>query len=350
MFLPGLDGVVRSELRDRLPDVRRWTAVAGRDDSLSGTVIGSLAPLLGLRTIVAPFMVLSFPVPRPRSLLSGEYMPTIVAAMREAVRLNRQSRPTSFRIEAAGRESSVLRTFASQLAQATGLRDDPEDGEIVVRLRRTPDRDGWDVLVRLTPRPLSARAWRVEGYEAGANATVAAAMALLSEPRAADRVVNLMCGSGTLLIERLLAGRAQRAVAVDIAPEAIKACTANVAAAGLADRVELLTEDIRQDAWLGLGPFDCLLADPPWGDKSGGHEANEELHRILLERAHQAAAKRARLLVLTHEIRIMERVLRQTAGLWRLQSETRVFHKGHHPRIYLLIREDSSSPAGGRAG
>lgn len=71
-------------------------------------------------------------------------------------------------------------------------------------VRRTLGRDGWDVLVRLSTFPLSARSWRAEGYHAAVNATVAAAMVRLSQPRSGDRVVNLMCGSGTILVERLL--------------------------------------------------------------------------------------------------------------------------------------------------
>lgn len=338
LFLPGLDDVVLDEATERIPGIRRIRAVSGRSDSLAAEMSGSLRPLLGLRTIVAPFLVLTFPVPRPRSLLSGEYFPTIVDAIREVSRLNSASPPKALRIEAAGRDSTVLRTFAGQLAQATGLRYE-ESGECVLRLRRTPGGDGWDVLVRLSTLPLSARPWRAEGYHAAVNATVAAAMVRLSKPRANDRVANLMCGSGTILVERLLAGPARGAVGVDVSREAISAAEANVATAGLSGRVNLMVGDIAEDIWLKDGPYECIYADPPWGDKSGKHSENEDLHLMLLERAYAGAAKGARLVVLTHEIRVMERCLRRVNGLWRLKSETRVFQKGHHPRIYVLTRE-----------
>jgi tRNA (guanine6-N2)-methyltransferase len=314
--------------------------VPDRNDSFDVAMSGSLAPLLGLRTIVAPFLVMRFPVPRPRSLLSGEYFPTIAGALREVGGLNRNRPPNGLRIEAAGRDSTVLRTFADQLAQASGLRRDDESGECVLRLRRTPGRDGWEVLVRLSTLPLSARPWRVARYQAAANATVAAAMVRLSKPRPDDRVANLMCGSGTLLVERLLAVPARTAMGVDISREAVAAAGANVSAAGLAGRVSLIVGDLGEDRWLEGGPYDCVFADPPWGDKSGQHGENEELHHLLLTRAYTGAAGGARLVVLTHEIRIMERCLRGASALWRLESQTRVFHKGHHPRIYVLRRED----------
>jgi tRNA (guanine6-N2)-methyltransferase len=340
MFLPGLEEVVRDEVAERVPGAYGWRAVPGREDSIEGVVTGPLAPLLELTTVVAPFLVLNFPVRGPKSLLDGGHFQAIVDAMRDTVRLNRRRPPRSFRIEAAGRDSTVLRTLAHRLEEAGGLREDQEDGECVLRLRPTPGAEGWDVLVRLSTLPLSARPWRTEGYPAAVNATVAAAMVRLSRPRPADRVANLMCGSGTLLVERLLAAPARLALGVDTSKTAISAAAENLASAGLTDRAQLLLDDVRGDSWLAAGPFDCLYADPPWGDKSGRHGENEELHLTLLRRAYEGAAQGARFLVLTHEIRFMESCLRATRDLWRLESETRIFQKGHHPRVYLLVRQD----------
>lgn len=136
--------------------------------------------------------------------------------------------------------------------------------------------------------------------------------------------MNLMCGSGTILVERLLAGPARAGVGIDLSAEAIAAARANAAAAGVADRVKLLPGDVDSDGWLATGPYDCIYADPSWGDK---HSLNEDLHLRLLERAHRGAAAGARLVVLTHEIRITERCLRKASGLWRLDSETKVSQK-----------------------
>jgi tRNA (guanine6-N2)-methyltransferase len=336
VFLPGLGDVVVTEAGGL--SVRGWRPVPGRDDAVVGEVRGSLGRLRTLRTVVSGFLVLSFPVPRPKSLLSGEFFPVIVEAAREVVRLNRADPPRAVRLAAAGRDSAVMRTLAGQLAQACGIRADEDDGDLLVRVRPTPGRDGWDVLIRLTTRPLSTRPWRVRGHPAAVNASVAAAMVRLSGPRPADKVANLMCGSGTILIERLLAGPVGSAVGVDVEPEAVEAARANLAAAGQTSNATLVTGDIRDDAWLAAGPYDALFADPPWGDKSGDHVVGEQVHAELLDRAYAAAARQARLVVVTHEIRIMERCLQRAERLWRLRSQTRVFHKGHHPRIYVLDR------------
>ncbi|HEX4834030.1 MAG TPA: methyltransferase [Trebonia sp.] len=242
----------------------------------------------------------------------------------------------TFRIDAAGADSPGYRQLAAQLADATGLAEASEGGELLLRFRRSAYLDGWDVLVRLSPRPLSARPWRARDFPGAANATIAAALSALTGPRAGDRVANLMCGSGTLLIERLLAAPAAVAVAVDRDPGALDACADNLDAAGLLGRVALLPSDIGDDDWAQAGPFDAIVADPPWGTLLGDHASNEALHALLLERAHAAAAPGARLAVLTHEIRLMERVLAGAARMWSPRTELRVYQKGHNPRIYLL--------------
>jgi tRNA (guanine6-N2)-methyltransferase len=348
LFLPGLAEVVAAEVGERLGPATRPRPVPGRDDSLRLELAGPWDRLLGLRTIVAAFAVLTFPVPRPRSLTSGEYLPEIVRTIQAVRALDPARPPASFRFDAAGPTSSGFRRLAEELARATGLGHDQDGGDLVLRFRRASERpDGWDVLVRLSSRPLSDRPWRVRNVPGAANATIAAAMARLTRPRPGDRVANLMCGSGTLLVERLLAGPARLAVGVDRDRAMVEACRENLAAAGLADRAALVCGDVADDAWLARGPYDVLLADPPWGTLVGDHAGNQALYATLLERAHRGAAPGARLAVLTHEIRLMERCLEQARRLWEPEDVTRVYAKGHHPRIYLL-RPAGTAPARSR--
>lgn len=347
VFLPGLSEVVEAEVRERLGRTGGLRPVPGRSDSLLLDAAGSWDRLLTLRTVVAAFAVLTFPVPRPRSLTSGEYLPTIVRTIQVARRLNPELPPASFRFDAAGHRSAGFRRLAEELARSTGLRHDQDDGDLVLRFRRAVERpEGWDVLVRLSTRPLSDRPWRVRNVPGAANATIAAAMARLTRPRPADRIANLMCGSGTLLIERLLTGPARLAIGVDKDQAVLDACRENLGAAGLRDRPLLVRCDIADDAWTRHGPFDVLLADPPWGTLVGDHASNQALHATLLERAHAAGAPGARLAVLTHEVRLMERCLERYRHLWNPERVTRVYQKGHHPRIYLLRSTGTISGAG----
>src|SRR5581483_7823655 len=100
------------------------------------------------------------------------------------------------RIDAAGADSPTFRRLAAELATRTGLADDPATGDLLLRIR--PAAGGWEVACRLSPRPLSTRAWRVRDIPFALNATIAAAMVEMTEPRPQDRFANLLCGSGTL--------------------------------------------------------------------------------------------------------------------------------------------------------
>jgi predicted RNA methylase len=280
------------------------------------------------RTVVAAYESLVFDVARPRTLISPEHVGTIAAHVKRL-----PSKFASFRVSAAGSDSEELVRWRRAIATATGLMDDPDDGELLIRLRKA-DGGGWEVLLRLTPRPLSTRQWRTERYEGGLNATIAAAVVAATTPSPEDRFVDLMCGGGTLIIERLLAGPAQQVVGYDIAPDAIaitKTHLRNVAVRGA--KVDLRNEDVLE----ATGEFDKLVVNLPWGTSVGSHEENATLYPALLDAAARLASVHGTLCVLTHEITVFESSLK-TQHNWTLVDQHRFFQKGHWPRLYVLSR------------
>lgn len=277
---------------------------------------------LSLRTVVAAYSVRTYAVPRPRGLLGEEHLRALTAQLGQGFE--------SFRISAAGSHSAVFLRLAAELQRRTGLRHEPETGDLLIRVR--PAGEGWEVLARLTPRPLSARTWRVADVPGALNATIAAAMVSLLGTAPHQRFLNLMCGSGTLLAERLLAGRARLAVGLDQDPGALRAAIANLDAAGVA--AGLIRGDVARPP-LAAGAFDAICADLPYGQLSGSHAANDALYRALLASAAEVAAPRARLAVITHDIRRFEAALSETRA-WRVDRSLRVFQKGYRPQIWLL--------------
>ena len=333
--LEGLAPFVEDEIVDRLGG--RATVVGADATAVRVELARDLAAVLGLRTAVAAYLVATYPVPRPRGLLGHRHLTDLAARVRQVIALHAPGVFTSFRISAAGRESAIFGRLAAELAATTGLVHDPTAGDMLLRVRPAPG-GGWEVLLRLSPRPLSARPWRVRDLPGALNATLAAAMVELSGPRAADRVVNLACGSGTLLVERLLRAPAAATVGVDLDQRALDAANANVDAAGLTGRVELARLDATSTG-LDVGGFDVVLADPPYGHRMGTHAGNEALYPALLAEAGRLAAPGARFVVITHELR---RFAAAIAGngrpAWEVEREVQVFQKGHHPKIWLLRR------------
>src|SRR6266536_3218942 len=194
---------------------RYWGGQAG---AVRFRLVGPLAAALELRTAVAAYLLVRVSGRRPSALLGDTSLFDQVEAVR---RLHPPGAFRSFRLSAPGRDSAALRRLRAELTERTGLPEDPDDGELYLRIRRARQpADGWEALVRLSPRPLSARAWRAFNLPGALNATIAAAMVELSRPRASDRVLNLMCGSGTILVERLAHGPAAPAAAPTSTPPA----------------------------------------------------------------------------------------------------------------------------------
>ncbi len=328
--LPGLEPFVEAEL-ERLAEVSQCRAEEG---SVRFSFAGEPSALKVLRTAVAVYACVYFAVPRPKALLGHEHLARL---LREVKRVQESDTFSSFRFGAAGEGSGVLTRLGETLARETGLRFDPEAGELLVRLRRADRGAGWEALLRLTPRPLSARGWRVCNLEGGLNAGVAAAMLALAEVRAGDRLLNAMCGSGTLAIEQGLQGPTARLLACDLDPEALGCTRANAAAAGVA--VEVLHADATRLP-LGDGCFEVIVADPPWGDAVGTHGGNALLYPAFLLEAARVTVPGGRLVLLTHELRLFERTL-QAQTAWEPVRSVRVFHGGHYPRIWLLKRRST---------
>ena len=329
-MLPGLEPFARDELK-RVAGVQQVDVGKGL---VGFRFVGDAAKLSALRTVVAVYKVLNFAVPRPKALLGHEHLSRLAAA---AAELREQEAFSSFRLSAAGSDSAVYTRLTELLVQATGLPHVSDEGELLIRVRRARGEnrggEGWEVLLRLTPRPLSARSWRVCNLVGGLNAGVAAAMLTLAAVKPGDCVFNPMCGSGTLLVEQGLELQPARLLGCDLDPAALACSAQNVQAAGLED-IDLFDADAA-DTGLEAGSVDVIVTDPPWGDALGSHRRNAELYPALLTEMARIAAPGARFVVLTHELKLFERVLR-AQRVWRVTEQVGVFHGGHYPHLYLL--------------
>jgi predicted RNA methylase len=329
--LSGVADFTRAELQRHLPAPR---VLAVRDTELEMEGAG-LDDVRRLRTVVAAYLTLNFPIRKPRELLSSDRLKAIGAAFDEICRQRPRQRFSSMRFSVAGAHTTEMSRFRAELSAALNLPEEPVNGELLIRVRKHPDTATlWQVLLRTTPRPLSARPWRVVNYPGAVNATIAAAVVDALDPGPDDEVVDLMCGSGTLVLERLARCGTRRMVACDISPVAIDAAKRNQRAARLKGAVEYHRADFRSLDRGGAG-FGTLMANPPWGELVGSHQENDVLYADLLHTAHRLAASRARLGVLTHDIKRFEAILAGNRH-WSRVGVTRFFQKGHHPRLYVL--------------
>lgn len=332
---PGLELIARDELRRVLGNAARIEQVREQSGVVRFAYSGNLQALTQLRTVQTVYLVRSFPVPRPKALLGDQHF----RALLELIGTVRTLSPAAYRtlhIGAAGSDSSVMQRLKDELARATTLQIGADEGDLLLRLRRDAHGDGWEALVRIGPRPLATRSWRVENYGGALNATVAHAMALLTVPQPSDVFLNLVCGSGTLLIERCVAGSLRRALGCDTSADALHTAQANVRASGYTNLIELHAWDAR-DLPLPAASVDALVADLPFGGLVGSHRENVALYPAILEEAARVAKPGARCVLITHEVRLMDRLLAEQSA-WTCRQTIMVGLGGLHPRIYVLQR------------
>lgn len=328
--LPGLGPFALRELR-ALPGARVPDPPAGAEacDAIPFEAPAGTRGLHALRTVTAVQRRIPFDVPRPKALLGDAQLRRLLQELRDVLAATPEPMH-GFRLRAAGRDSPVFQRLAAALADGLELPHDDAEGGMQLRVRRAGR--GWEVLARLTPRPLSARTWRVRNRAGGLNACVAAACVALLGPRASDRYLNAMCGTGTLLVERAQVAGARRLVGVDVDPAALDDASANLRAAGVA-------AELRREDALALpdppGSFDALAADLPWGDAVGDAEEVARLHPGFLREARRVAADGARMVLVSHALTVLGRALAEETG-WREVARHRVFHGGHRPALVLL--------------
>jgi len=300
----------------------------------------SLATLAGLRTAVAAHVVLTSPAPRPTGLTATEVLRAFGAMLELFARQRPRVRFRALRLEAAGSHTPQMQRVAQELADVAGLEVDGDDGDLLVRVRRARPGQGWELLVRTTPRPLATRMWRTERYPGALNATIAAAVVdELGVGDGTQRFADLMCGSGTIVIERLARGGVGEVLAVDVSAEAVATTAVHQRAARARGRVLARVADVADlpaDAALA-GGYDVVVANPPWGELLGEHETNAALYERLLDAVDHLGTPDVRAGVLTHDIRRFEAVLAADPR-WELVARPQYFAKGHRPRLFVLTR------------
>lgn len=325
-----------SALREQPPTL---VGARGREDAVRVLLPAPTLPSLhALRTATSVQRLLHYPVPRPRALLGDALARSLAEDFRRVVtQLN--ERFNALRLEAAGKESDVMVRLASHLANAVGLPVDAEAGDLLVRVR--PENEGWTLLVRTTPRPLSVRPWRVCDRPGGLNAALAAAMVMLVDPPARVRAVNPFAGSGTLAITLALARPQSQTLAFDQDLDAVACARQNVDAARVAARVDVREGDARNFA-MDNSSVDLIVADPPWGDVTGSSRENRELYPLFLREAARVLRAGGRMVWVTHEVKWVRAYLAQV-GPWRVLHERQVWHGGHHPLVLVMERRAESA-------
>ncbi len=339
--LPGLEDIVQEEIASLLGDRARVRShpIPGR---LTVRLRGQPWPLEALRCAVAVHLVAQFDVPRPKALLGHQHFTRLLALLRGLVEHHPSGAFSAVRISAAGADSPVFTRLKDELERALALPGEGDEGDLLLSARRPADGSpGWELLARTTPRPLSARAWRVCSMPGALNAAVAQAMIRLARPRPTDRFLNLACGSGTFLVERLQTVPTRSALGLDISTEALRCARANLQAGGCAGAGALVRGDVAALP-LETASYNAIVTDLPFGMLVGSTDENRALYPALLREAARVTVPGGVLAAVTAARRLFDASLRRSGAPWALERSLAVrlpYKESDMPvGVYLLRR------------
>ena len=339
----GIESYVETELRQQLRGrlVLHKRTKPGR---IRIDYAGDVGGLIDLRSAVAVYGTLSVPTRRPTGLLGHGNFTTLVSKARDVMKRYPAGTFTTLSISASGKETKVVRRIIDSLCDELGLAYEGGQAELAIALTRSSqDEPGWDVSIRLTPRPLSTRSWRVCNMPGAINATVAHVVAQLTNPAPHQHFLNLACGSSTIMIERLRIGLVRSAVGVDIDPAAIDCSAQNLSAGNLGIDARLVCADA-VDLPFPNASFDAIVADLPFGMLVARNDDNAVFYPKVLMEAARVAKSQAIFSLIAVDHRSIQQATDSLGKYWRIKQRVPFklsFKRGYiSPSIFVLERSN----------
>lgn len=291
----------------------------------------SITRLQKLRVVNQVFRVHQFEVPRPKSLLGQQHFDRIQLILKEAVKSMERHRISSFRLEAAGRDSAVFQRIILEIEKVLKMSHEPEAGDLFLRVKPASGKraTGWELLVRETLRPLATREWRQFNYPGALGGPVAAVMLDIAATRPEDRVLNIMCGSGSLLAEQ--GEHDGLMVGVDLNETALAGAKQNLREAGA--RASLFPADAGRLPFADQS-FEVLLSDLPWGQLIGEVQDVKALYPLVLQEAWRVAVPGGRFVVITQLKKALHQAIENTD--WEIGEQLSLKMGRVAPSIFLL--------------
>jgi 23S rRNA G2445 N2-methylase RlmL len=348
---PGFEAIAADEIAERLDGValRGTRTVADKNGMLLFSYDGDAEDLMELRTIEDLFFVVS----------SLDNLPPTYAALRM---IEEQAR-TSPALEAAlrtvrrlhpgkGGEGKLrFRVIARQVGRANYRRVDAQTAVERGIAARTDHRwrladegalELWLTLfpgeallaLRLSDEQMRHRRYKVEHMPASLRPTAAAALAWLTRPADDDVFLDPMCGAGTILIERALAGRYELLIGGDSDRQALALARANIGPRY--KPIELHDWDARQMP-LDSGAVSAAAVNLPFGGQIGSTDENRALYPAALRELGRVLRPGARLVALSGDTQNLNAAVRRTSS-FQQRAAYNVRLLGYPARILVLER------------
>lgn len=211
----------------------------------------------------------------------------------------------TFKISCAGPDSSEVRSIAKYIQDTYRMK---EDDEADLKIHIIKPEDIWEIGIQITPRPLSARDYKVVNMSGAMDPTVAYAVNSFCNLDSVHSYLNVFSGSATLLIEAAQRyPNLEKLIGFDNNKKHLSLSIKNIKKAGLIKRVQVKEADIFDNP--DFGKFDVIVSDLPFGMSISKDEDLEKLYNTFIQYCEGALNAGGRLVVYTSEYELIEPIL-----------------------------------------
>ena len=333
--LPGFDAIVSEELKTLPGDAHIGDHVthAGRNGMTVITYAGDVADLLALRTVDDVFLLIHHftqlpPQYHALKIIRDKLMNTPLIA--NATRQVRALYP-----KRGGEGKLRFRVVALQQGEMPYRRVDLQEAVEKAITQRTDFRwreseDGLEfwvtqigteafVALRVSDETMRHRQYKINHIAASLRPTAAAAMVLLTKPKPTDVFLDPMCGAATTLIERALHSRYAQLLGGDMSEDAVAQALANIGPRY--KPIHIQQWDARQLP-IDEQSVTAVTCNLPFGVQISTPEDNRRLYPAVVKELRRVMTVGARAVLLTSDMRAINRALERNSGMYLDKSHT----------------------------
>lgn len=346
--LPGFDAIVTEELK-QLPErarIQDQLVHAGRNGMLIVEYHGDVDDLLKLRTVDDVFILIGYYADLPPKYAA---LKAIKERLLASPTVNSGTRTVRALFPKRGGEGKIrYRVIARQqgempyrridlqeaVSKGIGMRTDyrwrlADDG---LEFWVTQSHDVAIIGLRVSDESMRHRTYKINHIEASLRPTAAAAMVMLTKPKATDVFLDPMCGAGTTLIERALFGRYAELLGGDLNPEAVATALANV---GPRYKPISIQEWDARALPLDESSVTAVTCNLPFGVQISTPEENRRLYPAVMKELKRVMQVGARASLLTNDMRAINRSLERTSGMY-LEHQHAVIILGRKAQMLVV--------------
>jgi tRNA (guanine6-N2)-methyltransferase len=316
---PGFESITWSEILARVPNAKKLgTRTVPERAGMLILEASRPQPLASLRCAEDLFAVVAYrrgltndttTLDKVRAMIRGStHLDDALNARVAIVKGARAGKKLRFKVVARLSGEHEFRRVDFKHAVETGIleqgdhtwRLDEDNAE--VEFWATMLRDEFIFTVRLNDDVMRFRDYKISHRPGSLRPSVAAALAMLSNPAPDDVFLDPLCGTGTVLIERAHFGRYAMLLGGDTDRDTLEAARENIGPRY--KPIELKQWDATALP-LDDSSVDKIVSNLPWGMKHGSHGENRRLYPRLIGEFRRVLKPGGTMVLLSAEMRLM---------------------------------------------